>query len=301
MFVGAHRFLPVLTVCWVSLAGFLPADAQCSADPWADWVVVSSMTSGDPLSVLGAPDGVLADFEEVGSDPGFVTVVFTDDVIADGPGADFIVHVVDFPQSEFIEAFEVLVSEDGTSFVSLGMVFPTLLMGDLPEPIAFDLAGSGLASVTHVTVRGLNVDPIHQGEGVDIDAFEAINCDATVDTDLEACLDDLDACQIDSGACEGDLEICNDGFDACREDLGAAQGELATCRDDLRTIHEAIDEGAAGLAEIHRLIALPPGQRESSFACSGELCAEIQEAIRMLLAPPGQNVRRGGAKSHPRR
>ena len=281
MSYGSHRVVFVFIICLALAAGFSRAAAECSANPWADAVVGSSFTTGDSMSVLGAPDSVLADFEEVGTDPGFVTVAFVDDVIVDGAGDDFVIHVFDFPTSESVEAFEVFVSEDGAAFVSLGMVFPTLMMGDLPEALPFDLVGSGLAEITQVMVVGLNVDFLNLGEGVDIDAFEALNCEPAANVDLMVCLDDLDACETELGLCEGDLEICDDGFGACLTDL---------------------DESSAGLAEIRRLLALPPGQRESDFSCSGALCEEFQATIRMLVAPPGQNVRRGrGPESANRR
>ena len=139
---------------------FSGANAQCSADPWADAVSAASFTLGDPAAVLGAPDGVLADFEESGSDPGFVTVAFD----GDGPGDDFIIHVFDFPISESVEAFEVDVSADGVLFLPLASVFPTLGMEDLPEALGFDLAGSGVTAVTHVRVTGMTVDFFGQGE-----------------------------------------------------------------------------------------------------------------------------------------
>ena len=267
------------------LAGvFSPVGAQCSPDPWADNVIESSPTAGDAISVLGAPDGVLADFEEVSGSPGFVTIEFLDDVVVDGPGDDFAIHVVDFAASESVEAFELLVSEDGVFFSSLGMVFPTSPFQNAPETLLFDLHGSGMDAVTRVTILGLTVNATHLGEGVDIDAFEALNCAAPSDTDLMDCLDDLGACEDELGTCESELIDANAGWDTCLTDLSSVTQDLGTCED-------ALDEGQAGLLEIQRLIALPPGLRRSHFTCSGPLCSGILEAIEMLVSAPGQNVR----------
>lgn len=276
MFRESHRVSLFVTVCFVLAAGFSQANAECSPDPWADVVVESSPTVGDAMSVLGAPDGVLADFEEVSGTPGFVTVEFLDDMIVDGPGDDFAIHVVDFAASEFVEAFELFVSEDGVLFTSLGMVFPTSPFQNVAETLYFDLNGSGVSAVRQVMVLGLTVDVLHYGEGVDIDAFEALNCAAPSDTDLMDCLDDLDACMNELGTCESELDDANAGWDAADASL---------------------EEGQAGLLEIRRLIALPPGRRHSTFTCSGDLCPGILEAIEMLVSPPGHNIRQPSSSS----
>ena len=283
MFRESHRIFLFLVAGLIPAAAFSPANAQCSPDPWADLVVESSPTAGDATWVLAAPDGLLADFEEVNGSPGFVTVEFLDDVIVDGPGDDFAIHVVDFPATESVEAFELFVSEDGIFFASLGVVFPTSPFQSAPETLGFDLNGSGVSAVRQVMVLGLTVDVLHLGEGVDIDAFEALNCAAPSDTDLMDCLDDLDACRGQLGTCETELERADAGWDACLSDLDRA-------RSDLR---EYAEEGRAGLIEIQRLIALPPGHRRSNLECSGELCPAILETIEMLVSAPGQNIRHG--------
>ena len=279
MFRESHRISVFLTAGLALAGAFSPAEGQCSPDPWADLVVQSSPTAGDAMSVLGAPDGVLADFEEVSGAPGFVTVEFLDDLIVDGPGVDFAIHVVDFAASEIVEAFELFVSEDGIFFTSLGIVFPTSPFQNTAETLVFDLNGSGVSAVRQVMVLGLTVDGLHLGEGVDVDAFEALHCATPSDTDLMDCLDDRNACMDELGTCEGELDDANAGWDTCLNDLDQAQTWL--------------DEGQAGLTEIQRLIALPPGHRRSNFTCSGDLCPGILEAIEMLVSAPGQNVRHG--------
>jgi hypothetical protein len=216
-------------------------------------------------------------------------VEFLDDVIVDGPGDDFAIHVVDFAATEMVEAFELLVSEDGVLFTSLGMVFPTSPFQSAPETLGFDLNGSGVSALRQVMVLGLTVDVLHFGEGVDIDAFEALNCAAPSATDLMDCLDDLDACTGELGTCESELANANAGWDACLNDLDRVQANLGVCEDALST---ALDEGQAGLLEIQRLLAIPPGHRRSTFTCSGELCPGILEAIEMLVSAPGQSIRR---------
>ncbi len=83
------------------------------------------------------------------------------------------------------------------------------------------------------------------------------------------------------------------GWDACLADLDQAQAGLRMCDDALDRASAALDDGQAGLLEIQRLIALPPGHRHSDFTCSSQLCPGILESIEMLVSAPGQNIRRG--------
>ena len=85
----------------------------------------------------------------------------------------------------------------------------------------------------------------------------------------------------------------NAGWDTCLNDLDQVQADLGACEDALDAAHAALDEGQAGLLEIQRLLGLPPGHRRSTFTCSGDLCADILEAIEMLVSAPGQSIRRG--------
>jgi len=254
--------LPVL----VALAAFSPVEAaDCSADPWADLIVSSTTTTKVPENILGEPDGVLADFENDGPLPGFVIVSFDDDTITDGPGDDFAIHVKDFAASEFMEAFELSVSADGVLWVSLGVVQPTSPFQNDPETLTFDLQGSGLAMANLIRVTNTTVDQVNDREGVDLDAFEALNCGTVTQDDLMMCQDDL-------AECENDLLTCDRELDDALEDLDTCDGDLGTCEADLQASDLALDEcltalgdvaadleeGQAGLDEIRRVIAEGP-------------------------------------------
>ncbi len=101
----------------------------------------------------------------------------------------------------------------------------------------------------------------------------------STDNELEICLEDL-------GVCESDLAECTTSSTVCRDDLAQAGEDAAVCVSDL-------EEGRSGLQEILRLLNLPPGQRWSNYACTGELCEETTAAINRLLGPAGQGSRRG--------
>lgn len=288
----------VVTSIVAFTAGF-PARAQCSADPWADAVVASSWTATTPDRVLGAPDLVAANFEEEGSAPGFVTVSFGPDVIVDGFGDDFSVHVVDFAVSDWVEAFEVFVSpDDGATWVSLGVVEPTTTLANQPEELGFDLFGSGVDTVTQLRVVNTTVDAVNINEGPDLDAFQALNCAEAADGDLAACEDDLDACSTELVTCERELDEARDAAEQCAEDLDATLDAWEQCDTHLGEAEEALnhcegDVGQAqhGLREIERLLHLPPPRRQSDYRCEeGETCEAVMRVIRMLVVPPGRGL-----------
>jgi len=294
----SRAVVPLLIVgLAVGLAGTSPVSAQCSADPYADRVLASSPTTGDPSWVLGRPDRLATDFENDYNDPGFVIVEFVGDVIVDGPGPDFAIHVIDFPAVEFVETFELLVSEDGSSWTSLGTVAPTNAYQDRPEQLKFDLQPFGVSAVRQIKILNTTVDTVHYSEGVDLDAFQALNCGSMTDLDLIQCENDLDACSSTLVTCDRELDDCNVALDnaeaECESALGAAAGAQADCEAALGSAQAEMDEVAAGLDEIRRLVHLPPGQRSSEFACSGELCPGLMAIIDSLLDPPGQNVKKG--------
>jgi hypothetical protein len=93
---------------------------------------------------------------------------------------------------------------------------------------------------------------------------------------------------------EGLGDVCDpfpydpDNLGACLDSLDTCRADLASCEPNLTAATAALSEGHAGLREILRLVSLPPGRRQSTFACSGELCGGIQAVIRSLLAPPGR-------------
>ena len=45
------------------------------------------------------------------------------------------------------------------------------------------------------------------------------------------------------------------------------------------------------LAEMQRLLSLPPGQRQLDYSCSGNMCQELAAIMQSLLDAPGQNAR----------
>jgi hypothetical protein len=282
----------LLTLIVGAISGFAHVSAShaaCSADPWADVVVDSSWTAANAELVLGAPDLVTTDFEDEGGFPGFVIVAFGPDVIVDGPGDDLVVHVVDFTVSDWVEAFELWASPDGVDWVLLGVMHPVNPFGGEAEQLGFDLLGSGLETVTQVRVVNQTIDPQNLHEGVDLDAFEALNCAEPPGDAPNECHQELEACSTELHACGEELMDSLDALDRCLDAQDGALDELDRCGDD-------VAEAVAGLEEIERLLQLPPGRRTSSFRCSGETCDALMGAIGRLVAPPGQGVRAGARK-----
>lgn len=157
-----------------SQASSVASSGAC--DPYATRVLSSTPASVEhPIHLLlGPPDGVEAEFDNAGSQPGFVTVGFPQDFkIVDGPSKDFILYLVDFwiPDDE---RFEVFVS-DGQTAVSLGTRSPMQSNAYLPASLEFDISATGLPFVTQIALRNLNVVTAHTHEGPDVDAFEAIH------------------------------------------------------------------------------------------------------------------------------
>lgn len=169
--------------------GNLLTTTEATSDPHADAVVSSSPFPlvgifGPPEALLGPPDDSIFSPDNDGPDPGFVIVAFIDYILIDGEGPDLAVHVFDFWVGESFEIFELLVSADGNTFVSLGVVNPTLALPNLPQTLVFDLAGTGLSAVTHVKiVNGIVAET--QFEGPDLDAIQALNQDAQIITRFE--------------------------------------------------------------------------------------------------------------------
>ena len=128
----------------------------------------------------------MVNFDNDGPNPGFVVVGFTGKVLVDDDGPDLAVHLIDFHIGAEFETFEVLASQDGSTFVSLGIVSPTTpAPPNVPETVLLDLAGSGLDTVSQVKILNTTLlpDPNDPSffpafEGPDIDAIEALNCAA---------------------------------------------------------------------------------------------------------------------------
>ncbi|HEY5714456.1 MAG TPA: thrombospondin type-1 domain-containing protein [Candidatus Gracilibacteria bacterium] len=165
--------------------GGVDKDGNACACGYAGEVTASTRIGvfGPEENVLGFPDAVsggqdqdnsnTAEFDNEGNTPGSVTVRLQSPVI-NGPGTDFILHLWDFNPSE---SFETLVSQDGTTFVSLGNSQSNngSVSGELSR-IGFDVAASQLAEVNFVKIVNANIDMINATEGPDIDAFEPRNC-----------------------------------------------------------------------------------------------------------------------------
>ncbi len=150
--------------------------------------------AGQPNRVLGAPDRQREDFNNRGSEPGFVTVGFAPHtVIVDEPGADIRLHLVDFGTRTVgggpsDESFYLLVSNDGSTWFSLGLRHPTSPATRQSHALDFDLATRGLSQARFVKIQNQRVNPIHypgqhnDHEGPDIDALEILhgtNCAPT--------------------------------------------------------------------------------------------------------------------------
>lgn len=159
------------------IAAGQPNECKCScSDPYADVVISSTPANASPSDVLGPPDSVAPNFDSVGSSPGYVVAAFTDNVVVNGPGPDLAVHLYDFFFGQEFEVFELLASEDGVTFVSLGTVAPTHSTPNIRESRSFDIGAVGLAAVRQVKVVNGVVRTDVDWEGPDVDAFEALNC-----------------------------------------------------------------------------------------------------------------------------
>jgi hypothetical protein len=132
--------------------------------------------------------------------------------------------------------------------------------------------------------------------------------DVCEDTDGDGVPSGIDNCpnvpNLDQSDRDGDGlgDVCDphpetpDSLNQCFEDLGSCTTSLTQCDANLATCQEGqtaaqhdLDQGHRGLQEIKRLLTLPLGRRSSTYSCTGELCPETMEVIRMLLGPPGQN------------
>lgn len=217
-------------------------------DAFADTIVASTPTGCGPppcipnpaSNVLGPPDGQVTNFDNVGATPGSVTVAFCGKRIENVPGDDIIIWVI---EQESFEGFRVLASQNGSSFVEIGVQPGAGCPGFDPCPISFDLGGLDWAA--HIKIENLNIDPPQTTccEGPDLDAIEAICVSSIVDCDNNCIPDELqpnadgdsyiDACDncpgvpnADQADCDGDGlgDVCDDdddndgvldGSDAC--------------------------------------------------------------------------------------
>jgi len=153
------------------------ANASAAVLPFAEVILANTPPAGVsiPTDLLGAPDGALAQFDNVGGTPGSVTVGFNSSLtIIDGAGDDFKIYLGDFTVVEN-ELFETFISNNGIDFVSLGVTAPTTVVDELPEMVSFDLFGSGLSEARQIRILNSTVVDAHAFEGPDLDAIEALN------------------------------------------------------------------------------------------------------------------------------
>lgn len=174
--------------------------------------------------VLGPPDVVVTNFDNVGATPGYVTVALCGQRIENTPGDDVIVWVI---EQEYFEGFRVLASQDGTNFFEIGQQPGAGCPGFDPCPIGFDLANASppLAWAAFIKIENLNIDPPYTTccEGPDLDALEAMCVTAITDCNHNCIPDEVELAGNDCNGnqvpddCEADCD--SDGLiDACDPD-----------------------------------------------------------------------------------
>ncbi len=167
-----HRYAYSLLAIFLSLFSITQVDA---AAIYATHIVVSAPPeSGNiPENILGAPDGMTANFQGVQGTPGYCVVSFGGYRAIDGNGADIRIHL--FGDWEYDEGFSIYASNDAMNFV---------LVGDSPTPpyttpheartFDFDLANSGLTTATYIRLTNAT-EYSDRFEGPDLDAFELLH------------------------------------------------------------------------------------------------------------------------------
>jgi len=90
------------------------------------------------------------------------------------PVPDLKIHLYDWTLADN-EQFEVLVSSDGTNYVSLGQSGPPNGSALQPKSVYCELAASGLPWVNFIKIQNVITTPGSCSEGPDIDAIEALN------------------------------------------------------------------------------------------------------------------------------
>jgi len=222
---------------------------------WFPRILVENTTDQPDASFIGPPDDIYGNLGDQ-----HVIYEFDCGVIEDGPGADFNVYEVDVGVPEF-ERMDVLVSADGTNFVSVktteGIAIRILgdeaHNGNWSNARSYDLEGSGLA-----IVRFVMIDGIMAGNAFDLDAIGAIHFVDTCDSDGDGVDNALDVCPntpmgtlVDtSGRPMGDLDgDCDTDLVDCAL---AAQGMTGPL--DLPVAIETVPVGNPGNpADVHQM------------------------------------------------
>lgn len=136
------------------------------------WTGPVGEKSYDPLAVTRL-DGAALALGGTAASPGQIILAFSGGSVLDDEGADLLVYdTINAPEDLLAEA-----SQDGDTFVSLGLGVPTRRSCSLGSPCvaAFDLEGSGLesASIFRLSVAGRIV--LRYPQGFDLDAVEAVH------------------------------------------------------------------------------------------------------------------------------
>jgi len=172
----------LMSLLALGLATISPA-SDCMY-PFATEIITSTpIVNNTPEDVLGAPDGIAADFDSDGSVPSTVVVGFSS-AIVNREGNDFSISYVDLPESQRQESSEILVKNQTYDFTRIGTIEPTLglKVRRVFQVKFFDLDTLGWTDVTQVMVRNL-ASPYEAHEGLDIDGFTAIHCDGDTPSD----------------------------------------------------------------------------------------------------------------------
>jgi len=112
-------------------------------------------------------------FENVGGQAGYVTVKFSGNAVADIPGNDLLIHLLDWIPSDN-ETFQVFASADGLAYSSIGFSGPPTGGVNAPIVLGFDLTTAGFSSAKFFRVVNSRITSACC-EGPDIDAFAAVS------------------------------------------------------------------------------------------------------------------------------
>lgn len=174
------RLASVSVLMGIMLLG-LAAVSQASKCqyPFASEIVSSTpVVDQSADDVLGAPDGVAADFDNRGRTPSTVVVAFKSHIV-NREGNDFSITYEDLTERQRKESSEVLVKGPGYNFTRIGVIEPTpgLTERRVSQTAFFNLDVLGWASVSQVMVRNFEARNNDKHEGLDIDGFTAIYCE----------------------------------------------------------------------------------------------------------------------------